>query len=303
DFYTSGRFNPLAPVRLSKWAKENNISIIHSHGFKADIVGLLAAKLSGCKAVTTPHGWSLERDWKLMIYEGLDKRAFRFMDMVCPLSSELLRQLTLKREKTRLILNGVDVEEIDSLKASDRRDTGSFLVGYVGRLIESKDISTLLAAVKDLIERQVNLRLMIIGDGILSDSLKTEAQELHIGSQVEFLGFRDDAISLLKTLDVFVLPSLSEGIPRCVMEAMACGIPVVASDIPGNRDLVRHGETGLIFKPGDHKGLSEMILSLIISSNAAREMAVRARKVVEADFSGSRMASEYTDLYEEILST
>lgn len=303
DFYTGGRFNPFSAVRMARWAREQNVRIIHGHGFKSDFFGLLAGRLAGCAVMTTPHGWSVEKNRKLQMYEKLDRVFFRFMDMVCPLSSGLAAGLkaSVAATKLKLVLNGVDIDEVLAALSTDRKQTENFVVGYIGRLVKLKNLETLLASFHMLSANKPNARLMIVGDGPERENLENQAQQLGIGERVEFLGFRDDAVAFLKEFDVFVLPSLSEGIPRCIMEAMAASIPVVASDIPGNRNLVSNGETGLLFTVGDSRELTEKITYMMDRPAAAGEMARCGNREVEAEYSNRRMAQDYTALYHELL--
>ena len=181
-----------------------------------------------------------------------------------------------------------------------RQDDGCFVLGYVGQLIERKDLSCLLKAAKILIDKQVKLRLVIIGDGPKLDELKDEAGRLGIDNVTDFMGFRADAIRHLKTFDAFALPSRLEGIPRCVMESMAVGVPVVVSDIPGNRSLVMHGQTGFLFELGESSDLAEKVHSLVNNREKARIMGLRAQEKIEKEFSNRRMAREYSDIYGEL---
>ena len=302
DFYTGGAFNPLSVFRLARWARKRKVHIMHGHGFKSDAIGLLTARLARCKAMTTPHGWSLEADRRLQFYEKLDRNLLRFMDKVCPLSLDLAEGIKglASAAKIDLIFNGVDIDEVKAAPAADRTDGDNYLIGYIGQLIARKDLQTLLQAVKLLSAKQPNVRLMMIGDGAKKEDLQEEAKCLGITSQVDFLGFRPDAASYLKIFDVFVLPSLMEGIPRCIMEAMAASLPVVVSDIPGNRCLVSHGETGLIFAPGDSADLVEKITYLMDHPDHAGKMAVSGNRKVEDGYSSRKMAIEYCKLYQEL---
>lgn len=302
DYYTGGTLNPLAALRLARWVCRHRVAIIHGHGFKSDVLGLLAARFSGRKILTTPHGWSLERDKKLRFYEQVDRSIFRFMDTVCPLSPDLEKSVKCHSGATpvRLILNGVDMEEAKSVAPSQRTDQGATVVGYIGQLIERKNLNTLLTAIAKLTKEGHKIRLIVIGNGPQESELKKETARLTLTDQVDFLGFRSDAIALLKSLDVFVLPSLMEGIPRCIMEAMAAGIPVIASAIPGNTALVRNGDTGLLFAPRDSHDLAEKIRHVILHQPEASAMAVRAFQRIDREFSSRRMAAEYHLLYQEL---
>jgi len=303
DFYTGGSFNPALIVRLARWLRRQKVDIVHGHGFKSDIVGLLSARLAGCKVMTTPHGWSFEADRKLQVYEKLDRFSFRFMDRVCPLSSDLedgVRGL-VPPEKLRMILNGVDVEEVRSVSAQGRRAEGKWTIGYVGQLIERKDLGTLLEAVGQVSADRPEVALKIVGDGARRPWLEAQAASCGLNGCVEFLGFRADALGLMKSFDLFVLPSLLEGIPRCIMEAMAAGVPVAVSDIPGNRNLVVPGETGLLFRPGDATALAEVIRFMMDHPAETRMMAERGVRLIDDDYSNRRMAKEYENLYMEML--
>lgn len=141
----------------------------------------------------------------------------------------------------------------------------------------------------------------MIGDGPCRSGLIEEARNLELEKRVVFTGFRSDAVRFLKTFDVLVLPSLVEGMPRCIMEAMAAGLPVVASDIPGNRDLVKHGETGLLFISGDYNDLSKKILYVMRNPAEAENLTRKAKERVAREFSSRRMAEEYTQLYSELV--
>jgi len=303
DFYTGGRFNPLSAIRMARWAREQHVSIIHGHGFKSDFFGYLAGRLAGCAVMTTPHGWSVEKNRKLQLYEKLDRVLFRFMDLVCPLSIELIAGLksSVDATKLRLVLNGVDIDEVRAALSTNRSQTEYFVIGYIGRLVTLKNLETLLASFHMLTADKPKVRLMIVGDGPERENLENQAQQLGIREHIEFLGFREDAVAFLKEFDVFVLPSLSEGIPRCIMEAMAASLPVVASDIPGNRNLVSHGETGLLFTVGDSRTLADKIRYMMDHPAAAREMALCGKRKVEAEYSNRRMARVYTALYQELL--
>lgn len=301
DFVTGGRFNLAAAFRLARWAKGNGVIIIHGHGFKSDLVGLLAARIAGCRMMTTPHGWSLEKDRKLLLYEQMDRFSFRFMDIICPLSKALLTTIDRSCKNVKLILNGVDIDEVQSAPVIRNFDDNLFLVGYVGRLIESKDIETLLQAVKHLVELGRKVALELVGDGDRREALQDLALSLGIADRVRFAGFQIDAASFLKGFNCFVLPSLSEGIPRCIMEAMALNIPVVGSDIPGNRNLISDRETGLLFPVSDSNALFERIAWVMDHPAETTAMAARGRQKVEREYSNRKMAKEYSAVYEDLV--
>jgi glycosyltransferase involved in cell wall biosynthesis len=303
DFYTGGKFNPLSVMRLARWMRKQNIRIIHGHGFKSDFIGFLTSRLLGCKMITTPHGWSVERDRKLQLYEQLDRILFRYMDLVCPLSPELANGLKgfVEPDRLRLVYNGVDIEEVRSAQPENRSNSEKFVIGYIGRLVKLKNIGTLLTSFHILLASKSNIKLVIVGEGPERSNLEFQVQQLGISCHVDFLGFRDDAVAWFKEFDVLVLPSISEGIPRCIMEAMAASVPVVASDIPGNRNLISHGETGLLFSLEDSNDLANKLQYVMDHPAEAELMAIRGNSKIEEQYSNKTMATEYTRLYYELL--
>ena len=303
DFYTGGTFNPLLIFHLAKWLKENKIDIVHGHGYKSDFIGLLASRVCGCKIITTPHGWSNESDTKLRFYEKLDRFVFRFMDYVCPLSTGLMKSVEycVDPKKLKLIVNGVDIDEVSTQPVDKNSLKGCYNIGYVGQLIERKNLDTLIKALHLLSKHGEKFKCSIIGNGNSMHSLKQLTCDLGLKDSVEFFGYREDAISIMKSFDVFVLPSQLEGIPRCVMEAMACKVPVVVSDIPGNRDLVVDGITGLLFSYGSESQLATALIRLASDSELRASLAQNANQLIIEKYSNKRMAAEYSHVYSEQL--
>lgn len=299
DFYTGGAFNPLSIIRFARWLKHNKTHIVHGHGYKSDIIGLVAARLAGCKIISTPHGWSKEADKKLMLYETLDRFTFRFMDYVCPLSEDLLESVRkcAPKNKLKLILNGVDIDEIALQPIFQFESKDYFRICYIGQLIQRKNIQLLIQATKILTKKNINVQLFIIGDGPEKNNLISLSHELELSDKIKFLGYRNDAISLLKSMDVFVLPSFLEGIPRCLMEAMASKIPIVASDIPGTRDIIKHYKTGLLFHNNDAIELADAISEYYSDHELRENLSVNAYRLVTGKYSNDKMANEYSKLY------
>ena len=302
-----GRVNFSAVQQLRKYIRQNRIQILHTHGYKTDLIGLLSTWGTGCKIVSTPHGWSKQANFKLMCYEMLDRCAFPFFDSVAPLSDELfenLRGIPRLNGKLRLIRNAVDTSEIEHTKevADDLvklKNEGNFILGYVGQLIPRKGLDILFEAVSRLSFE--NWRLAIIGEGESRASLERQAKDLRVSDKVCFFGFKEDRIAFLRGFDLFVLPSRLEGIPRCVMEAMAAGVPTVASDIPGCRDLVVHGETGMLFHVDSPEILADCIETIASDETIRRSLARRGRELINSWYSAARMAAEYTELYSTLV--
>lgn len=294
-----GRLSLAAPAALRRIVADEGIAVIHSHGYKPDLVTLLAARGSEVRTLATPHGWSRDAGLKLAAYEALDRLLLTRFDAVAPLSPDLadgLRPLPGMARRLHLIPNGVDLTEIDAagdpppeLAALRRKGP---LIGYAGQLITRKNLATLLSAFAAWPRGDASL--VLVGAGDARAALEEQARRLGIAERTHFAGFRADRLEWMKGFDLFVLPSRLEGIPRCLMEAMALRLPVLASDIPGTRELVREGETGRLFPVGGATALSAAF-DRALAEGAA--LGTQARALVEERFSGAAMARAYEALF------
>ncbi|MBS0375275.1 MAG: glycosyltransferase [Proteobacteria bacterium] len=304
-FEAPGRVSAPAVAALRRYLREQHVDVLHTHFYKSDLLGRLAVRGTACRIVSTPHGWSTNAGLKLQVYETLDRLAFYTFDAVCPLSQDLYDGLARwpgLAGRLTLINNAVDVSEVDAAvpglpTAGEQRPAGRFVVGYIGQLIPRKCIDDLLRAFATL---PAPAELWIIGDGPQRPELEALAQALALQGRVRFLGYRNDRLALLKSCDAFVLPSRLEGIPRCVLESMAAAVPVVGSDIPGTRSLVRHGETGLLFPVGDVQALAAQLRELATDLPARRRLGQAASDFVRAEYSAQRMADRYATLFESL---
>jgi len=308
-----GRFNFSAVRKLKKYIIEQQIDILHTHFYKTDLIGLLATRGTNCKLVSTPHGWSTKADFKLWCYEQLDRLIFPFMDAVVPLSEDLYiplaaRDRLFRRSKAtsnvKLINNGVDLSEVKecntvAMELQDWREQGEFIIGYIGQLIPRKGLDVLLNALAKL-GFEVRWRLALIGEGEQRHELEKLAEELGIRERVSFFGYRKNRLEFLRGFDVFVLPSTLEGIPRCLMEAMAAKKLVLASDIPGCNGLVQHQNNGLLFGCDDVSCLVEQLQQIINNSDVYSGLAYAGYTYVSENYSAGRMAEEYQRVYVQL---
>lgn len=302
-FHAAGRFSLSVLQDLRQYIRMNDIDIVHSHGYKTDFLALVATCGLSCKTVTTPHGWTEKPDFKLSLYEKLDRFMFPFFDKVVPLSDGLMQSISTgwaSRANSVMIRNGVDIGEIEALEQTSseievlKRD-GYTVVGYIGRLVAGKAIDVLIASISRLPEAKI--KLLVIGEGEEDSALEALVESLGLSEKIQFLGFRPDRLAFLKGFDIFVLPSRSEGIPRCVMEAMAAEVPVIASDIPGCRTLINGTSTGLLFKMDDEEALASRIQELLENKPLRSQLAKQAKCYLKEHYSSERMALEYETLF------
>lgn len=305
EIEASGRVNWAAVSALRRLVTEEAVSILHTHGYKTDLVGLLAVRGTGCRIISTPHGWDDSAGFRVKCYQLIDKASFPFFDAVVPLSGELhdgLRRWPGTRRHLRLIQNAVDLSELDASGAvaqeiAEWKSQGAFVIGYIGQLIERKGLDVLLEAFASWAVPEA--RLVLVGDGPQRRQLEKLASDRGIAGRVAFTGFRSDRLDWLRGFDVFVLPSRLEGIPRCLMESLAARVPVIATNIPGCTELIVDGETGLLIPPDSPERLLKALQSMK-SSTLRQQLVSRGRALVAERHSAQRMAREYQSLYMEL---
>ncbi|MBQ0763908.1 MAG: glycosyltransferase family 4 protein [Marinobacter psychrophilus] len=299
-----GRFDFRVVSKLCEVIRNRQIDVIHTHGYKSDILGLLAAKRAGIACVSTPHGFSGDVGFKLATFIRIGTHMLRYFDRVVPLSDELMddmKRFKVPESKTLFIRNGVDLTEIDaalaSLPKNSEIDKDSQIIGFIGQMIPRKGIPDLISVFDQLHQQAPDLRLQLLGDGSQRKELEGQTLELSSVNAIEFLGFRSDRLELLSNFSLFVMTSSLEGIPRCMMEAMAVGVPVVAYDIPGVDQLVEHGKTGLLASFGDKAALEALCKQVLNDPELAQTLSYNARKMVHERYSAARMANEYEALF------
>ena len=302
-------------LELVREFKKSNTQIIHTHKYKDTILAAPAAKLCGIShVVRTVHGlrepFEGLQAFKMNVYEAIERTVHQYcVDSIIGVSSQIERKYKTEGEVSRVtcIRNGIDLEgkSVQTDRWRTRKDlgvdTGTCLIGTVGRLTPVKGIPYLLKAARILLRQGANVKLLVVGDGSIRLDLVTQTRDLGISENVVFLGHREDTDELLQALDIFVLPSLSEGIPMALLEAMAASRAVVASRVGGIPEIIKDGVEGFLVEPMDVNSLAERCGRLIESPDVAREMGEQARKRVERDFSATAMADRVASVYKELL--
>lgn len=291
------------PFRLARIIKEKRIDLVHTHNMGPLFYGTLAAKLAGVPVViNTRHSREKKRKGSYV---------WNMNDAVITISEdakkELLKWNRIDTKKTKVIHNGIDTNRYACLQdGSEARsmlniNTSTFVVGTVARLSPVKDQFTLIDAFSKVISETNDAKLIFVGDGALREELISYTKKLGIYDKVMFLGFRDDVFNILPTFDVFVLSSLTEGISLTLLEAMAAGRPIVATNVGGNPEVIIDGVTGFLIPPKEPQNMSEAIAKILQNPELAKQMGEAGRRRVEEKFSLERMVKEYRDLYEECL--
>jgi len=316
----SPRVDLQALRQLIKLLRKLRLQVLHTHSSKTGILGRVAGRISRVPVVVhTVHGFAFpfaESRATRAIYYAVEYIGGRLCDALIVLNEAdrkfAVERLRLGPEKVHLIPNGIDVSRFVDLTATQRQaarrdlfpDDGDDLVwiGMVGRLWRQKNPECLVHATVELHRRGCRrFRVVMIGDGDLRGELEALIEDHRVGETVRLLGWREDVPNLLGALDIFVLPSRWEGLPLAIIEAMAAGLPVVASDIPGNRDLVEEGVDGYLFGDDDAIGLADRLQALIANRGQARAMGARGRVKARQEYCLQKRTDRIDTLYQQLL--
>lgn len=297
----------LMPWQIAKLIRRERPDLIHTQSW-AGMDGVIARTLTRQgKLVHSEHGRNLP-----YIHHEPTKRkvvrriAYELADAVFVVSEEMrqyfCRETGFARERMRVIHNGVDVTEIERADARGVREefglaATDFVVGTVARFQETKDLPTLVRAFAQLRQRQPQAKLLLIGDGAERQRLQQLAEELRVATAVIITGIRHDVPRLLRALDAFALSSLSEGLPISVLEALAAGLPVVATSVGMLPELLREGENGFLVAPSDFAALAQRLELLATERDLAHRLGVAGKQTVECDYSLAAMLRRYEELY------
>jgi glycosyltransferase involved in cell wall biosynthesis len=289
--------------------KGKGIDIIHSHGYKQNVLALLLAKLLPVRRlVTTLHGMPeppLNETWnrtKGRLIHGLDYgilgRYFtRIVSVSLDMKERLIREHRLSPEKIRVIHNGIAPPPDNSAPCDP--GSGTFHIGTVGRLVPVKDYDLFLEVASRVKRLARDVEFSILGEGPLRDHLMRRAQQLGIEDSVKFLCARPDPFPYYRSIQLFLSTSLHEGIPLSILEAMACGLPIVAPRVGGIPEIIEDGKQGVLVEQRTPANFARSCLEVIRSESLRIAMGSSARERFVNHFSSSRMASSYLDLYRE----
>ncbi|MCS5696345.1 glycosyltransferase family 4 protein [Desulfofundulus thermocisternus] len=290
------------------------VTILHAHSSKAGLVARIAARIARTPVVfMTVHNsifYEFWPSWKKTIYALGEKFLARYTHRILTVSEALREELLIKEklppEQVITIHNGIDpalysdeVDRLEVLRSLSLPPSGP-LVGTIARLAPQKGLANFIQAAAILCSKhQVNF--MIVGDGPLRKALEQQANFLKLNGRLFFTGERKDIPRILAAMDVFVLPSITEGLPLTVLEAMAAGKPVVATRVGGLPEIVLDGETGLLVPPQDPRALAQAIEHLLLKRKEAEEMGQRGRKRVIRFFTVEAMVRKIEEEYKNAL--
>lgn len=307
-----GRLNPFALFKLSRWLRAARPDIVHTHMYASNLTGTLAARLAGVPVIIS-HIHSTH-EWRTGGRVIMERFAHRFRSGYITVS-EAVREAFLEktklacRDRMRVFYNvckfteaapaGRTEERAAALRAELGLAPDERVAGTVTRLVPVKGLDVLLRAARRVVDAAPRTRFVIVGGGREREALTRQAAELGLGERVIFTGERLNVADYYALFDLFVLSSRTEGFSNVILEAMHFGVPVVATAVGGNPEIVREGETGLLAPPENPEALAGAILRSLADRETAHRIVERARKELEK-FTVPAYVEQMQNFYEEL---
>jgi glycosyltransferase involved in cell wall biosynthesis len=304
------RFSLKIVIDLHRLMKEKHIHIVRTHRYRSNFYGRLAAFLTGVPVIVASvhdNYRTDKRPARRMINRMLSIITDKIVAVAEDIKKDIIRYDKIDPSKIIVIPNGTDLERFNpegnfadirkefSIKESD------IVVGFVGRIVPAKGLEYLIDALSYLKEDPNNIKLLIIGEGSILARLHEQAKEKKVYDSIIFTGRRRDIPDILSCIDIFVMPSIAEGLPNSLLEAMAMGKPIVATEVGGIPEVIKNGFNGLLVSPRDHRALAMATKGLIGNGQLAAKMGQAARDLVLDNFSIRAIAQKWQSLYLSIL--
>jgi glycosyltransferase involved in cell wall biosynthesis len=308
---STGRPLRRAVREVAGWLRRIEPDLVITHGYKPDLVGLLAARRTGLPQLAVSHGWT-GSTWRVRLNETVDRLVLRGARRVVAVSRQQglrVAEAGVPGERVVVIQNAVDLTRFAPPDEGARRRLEAFfpfrpdrLVLAAGRLSPEKGFGDLVRAARAVVDRRPETGFLLVGDGPLRAQLARAVARAGLQRNFALAGFRADLDQLLPAADLFVQSSHTEGLPNVVLEAGACGLPMVATDVGGTGEVFDDGRGGLLVPPRRPERLAARVLALLCDPFAARSLGEEARRRIHAQFTFEAQAAAYRRVYQECLS-
>jgi len=305
---------PLDLPRAAQFIRRQRIDMIHCHGYKPAVWAFLIAMLVRVRVMATCHLWFFNKNapFKMRALIAIEKFLYRHFRAVVAVSEDIrdiLLAVGADASRVHLIRNGIALSDYDF--AARTASPQPVVIGNVGegdtcvlniaRLTEQKAQRDLIAAAVHIKAAGAKLKIVIVGEGELRSELERQIAAEKVSDVVSLLGFRSDIAELLRRADIFTLPSLDEGMPISLLEAVAAKVPVVVTAVGDIPKLIADGSCGLIVKRGDPAGLASALLALAHDAPRRSALAEQAWQRLKASYSSTQMFEQYSEVYRKLL--
>jgi glycosyltransferase involved in cell wall biosynthesis len=306
----NGRLDFSAIAKIRRIIKQNKVMVCHAHDYKSVFYTLVAAVNLGVKLVATAHGSTRDSLVKRIYLSITEQYLYKFFDKIIAVSEDIRKQLKkyhVKQHKIDVIQNGIDFSLINAKsRAIDDEympiSAGRKVFGVIGRLFPDKGHRFFLEAFSIVLKRYSHIMGVIVGDGPGRDEIIRKVREMRLDNHIYVCGEKSDMKAVYNHLDYLVIPSLREGLPYVLLEAMACSIPVLATAVGEIPALIEDGVNGHLVAPGDADALAARMMELLVNTSKSKDMAKKAHSLVEKKYSAEKMAKSTEVLYTKMMS-
>jgi glycosyltransferase involved in cell wall biosynthesis len=283
--------------------------ILLCNGYKASLVGRIAARRVAVPVIAISRGWTSE-SWKVRLYEALDRINLRWMDRVVCVSegqAAKVRRARVPENRIVVIRNAIRADRFETPDPAFRErllalfaDPPQRIIGAAGRLSPEKGFALLVEAARRVLREDAAAGIVVFGDGPLWPALVRQVAASGLSGRVVLAGFRDDLDRYLPWLDVLAIPSHTEGLPNVALEACAAGVPVVATAVGGTPEVIEDGVNGYLVPPADSAALSARVLAVLRSGDCGKAMGDRGRQRMRDEFTFEAQAQQYGRVFAEV---
>lgn len=294
--------------KIAREIKKRKIDIITTHNYGALYYGGVGGWLASVRRVLhVDHARAFPGEKKIISEKLLSRLTYKVIAVSNELKQNLIQYEGIPAEHIDIILNGIDEREyaVDVDRAEKSREigisSGKTVLGVCVRLVEEKGLTYLLDALSILKDRQYDFQVIIAGDGPLRGELERKAMSLGLCEQVRFLGARMDINELNKIIDIYVLASLREGLPLCILEAMAAQCAIVATSVGGVPDVISSQDNGLLVPPRQPREMADAIQYLIDNPHIRKGFGQRSYELFKEQYSARKMAEHYSEYYRRMM--
>jgi len=308
-FRVKNAYDPKAISAVRNYLKNNNTCILCTHDYRSHLIGWLACRHISTRCIAFSRGWTQE-NIKVRLYHAVDRVILRFADHIIAVSAAQKRQLVrlfIAGEKISVVHNAIEPQYLNSIEKVDLRSKYGFTSNtmvYIaaGRFSREKGQIYLVKAAAVAIKQNPQLRFVLLGDGPDLSKVRNIVANLGCEGKILCPGFEKNLIGCIKGADVLVNPSLSEGLPNVVLEAMALGIPVVATAVGGVPEIITDQQTGRLVPPKDTEALTEGLLFMARHTELAWKFTINALKFVRDDLTFDKQNRRLTEVFQKVLS-
>jgi L-malate glycosyltransferase len=299
----------LQVLRLASFLWRERVHIVHCHDLWSNLMGIPAARLAQVPVISSQRDLShlpWYKTWRRRVLRYLQHHSDAIVTNAEAVREQLMSETNLPHHKIRVVRNGVNLDGFIASSGCDRpritnpgKGKRVVLIGNMSS--DVKGHTCLIQAAPAVVDRFPDTQFVLVGDGPLRPQFESQAKELRLDDKFIFLGHRDDVPSLLAACDIAVLPSRAEGLPNALLEYMAAGLPIIASRVGGNAEIIQHDISGLLVPAQDPASLSQALLLLLSDSSRCRRLAIQAQGYVRRNFSLERLIDSIDGLYTELL--